>query len=90
MLKKRAEYSITTSTQFFKRDDCAPLQEDYFFSDCDNENQFLSNITVLPSMVKEFLDQLNICKSCGPDGITARPVERMFKIVVYSPLHPVQ
>lgn len=34
----------------FKRDDCVPLHEDYFFSDFDNDNQSLSNITISPSM----------------------------------------
>ena len=51
---------------------------DYFFSDCDNDNQSLSNITLSPSMVKEFLDQLNISKSCGPDGITSRLLKELY------------
>ena len=54
----------------FYTDDCVPLHEDYFFSGFDNVNQSLSNITLSPSMVREFLDQLNTTKSCGPDEIT--------------------
>ena len=63
----------------FKRDNCVTLHEDYFFSDFDNDNQSLSNITLLPSLVKEFLDQLNISKSCGPDGITSRLLKECSK-----------
>ena len=77
--QEKAEIFNNYFKSVFKRDDCAPLQEDYFFSDCDNENQSLRNITVLPSMVKEFLDQLNISKSCGPDGITSRLLKECSK-----------
>ena len=61
------------------RDNCVPLYEDYFFSDCDNDNQSLTNITFSPSMVKEFLDQLIISKFCGPDGITSRLLKECSK-----------
>ena len=77
--QEKAEIFNNYFNSVFKRDDCAPLHEDYFFSDCDNENQSLRNITVLPSMVKEFLDQLNISKSCGPDGITSRLLKECSK-----------
>ena len=86
--QEKAELFNNYFNSVFKRDDCVPLHEDYFFSDFDNDNQSLSNITISPSMVREFLDQLNTAKSRGPDEISS--VEEMLKIFVYSPLYPVQ
>ena len=70
--QEKAELFNNYFNSVFKRDDCIPLHEDYFFSDFDNDNQSLSNITISPSMVREFLNQLNTPKSCGPDKITSR------------------
>ena len=70
--QEKAELFNNYFNSVFKRDDCIPLHEDYFFSDFDNDNQSLSNITVSPFMVREFLNQLNTAKSCGPDEITSR------------------
>ena len=67
---EKAELFNNYFNSVFKRDDCVPLHEDYFFSDSDNVNQSLSNIILSPSFVREFLDQLNTTKSCGPDAIT--------------------
>ena len=56
-----------------------------FFSDFDNDNQSLSNITISPSMVREFLDQLNTAKSRGLDEITSRLLKKCSKSL-YIPL----
>ena len=77
--QEKAELFNNYFNSVFKRDDCVPLHEDYFFSGYDNDNQFLSNITLSPSMVREFLDQLNTTKSCGPDEITPRLLKECSK-----------
>ena len=76
---EKAELFNNYFNSVFKRDDCVPLHEDYFFSGFDNANQSLSNITLSPSMVREFLDQLNTTKSCGPDEITPRLLKECSK-----------
>ena len=77
--QEKAELFNNYFNSVFKRDDCPPLHEDYFLSDCHNDNQSLNNITLSPSMVMEFLNQLNISKSCGPDGITSRLLKECSK-----------
>ena len=62
-----------------KADDCAPLHKDCFLCDLfDAGSDVLSNIKLFPAVVMEFLEQLNICKSCGPDS-NISSVERVCK-----------
>ena len=56
----------------FKSDDCDPLHEDCLFSDLDVGVDVLSIIALSSVVVMKFLEQLNICKSCGPDNVTPR------------------
>ena len=76
---EKAELFNNYFNSVFKRDNCVPLHEDYFFSGFDNDNQSLSNITLSPSMVREFLDQLNTTKSWGADEITPRLLKECSK-----------
>ena len=77
--QEKAELFNNYFNSVFKRDDCVPLHEDYFFSGFDNYNQSLRNITLSPSMARKFLDQLNAIKSCGPDEITPRLLKECSK-----------
>ena len=49
-----------------------PLHEDCFLGDFAAGADVLNNIELSPAVVMELLDQLNICKSCGPDNVTSR------------------
>ena len=77
--QEKAELFNNCFNLVFKRDNCVPIHEDYFFSD--NDNHSLSNITLSPAMVKEFLDQLDASKSCGPDGLTLRLLKECSKLL---------
>ena len=61
--QENGELFINYFNLVFKRDDCVLLHEDYF-------SVTLIMITISPSMVREFLNQLNTAKSCGPDEIS--------------------
>jgi len=71
-VQEKAELFNDYVNSVFERNNFVPLQEDYVFRDFDNDNSSLSNITLSPSKVREFLDQLNTAKSCGPGEITSR------------------
>ena len=68
----KAELFNNYFNSVFKSDDCAPLHEDCFRGDFDVGADVLNNVEISPAIVLKFLEQLNICKSCGPDNVTSR------------------
>ena len=74
-----------------KADDCVPLHKDCFLCDFDAGSDVLSNIKLFPAAVMEFLEQLKICKSCGPERVTfrllkecANPILSLMAVVVFK------
>ena len=68
----KAELFNNYFNSVFQSDDCVPLHEDCFLGDFAAGADVLNNIELSLTVVMEFLEQLNICKSCGPDNVTSR------------------
>ena len=60
--QEKAELFNNYFNSVFKRDDCIPLHEDYFFSDFDNDNQSLSNyhLTIYGQGISESAEHCQI------------------------------
>ena len=68
----KAELFNNYFNSVFKSDDCVPLHEDCFLGDFDVGADVLNNIKLFLAIVLKFLEQLNICKSYGPDNVTSQ------------------
>ena len=82
----KAELFNNYFNSVFKSIECVPLHEDYFLGDFDVGADVLNNVELSPAIVLKFLEQLKICKSCGPDNVTSRLLKE-YANSISSPLY---